>query len=257
MNAALKIGNLFGTSLNLHISWLWILPLIAFTLVWYGVSEWLGAITTTLLIFASVLSATLAQLWAAQRVGLQWQRMTLFLLGSVVERAKQSNPQQELRVAGAGSITYLLLGLIAMLLANSARIELQTVAIFNTIILLFSLLLRLSPKHDNVLHATLAAFFDQPLPQNIVNIIFSFALPSFVISGIFMLAIGWVAFACWAAVAVMLSQITTTAEQYGEYQEDIIQSTPSVQIKIIYRIRSSSRTKSTRSKKFEDNNKGY
>lgn len=224
MNPVVKVGNPFGTLLNIHISWLWILPLIAFTLVWYGVLEWLGAITASLLIFGSALSAELAQLWTVKQVGLQWQRMTVFLLGGVVERVERSNPQQEVRVAGASAVTYLLLCLIFIVLGvvlptDSVQMGLRTVALFNAIMLLFSLLLRLTPNHDNVLHATLATFSDQPWPHDIMTLIHSIALPSFVIASVIMLTLGWLAFVCWAALAVMLSQITSLAEIYGEYPE--------------------------------------
>ena len=224
MSTQLRVGNAFGTTVSIHLCWLWLLPFAVFTLVFLGVEPLLEAIVTSLLLFGSVLLATLATLRAARRVGLTWRAATIFPLGAVVRRERRSTPAQEARIASArlavhAALALLFGGLWYMLPAGALGVEMEIVSLFNLGMLLFSLLLRLSPNHDNLLHAALAARLDSPIPHRVLSTLHTIALVTFAASSILMLGVGWLAFGWWFAMAGMLSQLTTVAEEAGEYRE--------------------------------------
>lgn len=226
MFSQVKLGNAFGTSLSLHVSWLWIVPFAIASLVWFDIEPLFEAAMASLLMMGSVLAATLARVWTASRLGLEWERVTFFLLGGVVQRKKRSNPWQEAQIAAAGHAVKLALAILFgtlwyLLPSGALGIEMEIVALFNIGLLVFSLLLRLSPNHDNLLHAALASTLDAPTPHYVMTFIHSVALVAFAVSSVFMLGLNWIGFGWWFIVAVMLSQLTTVAESYGEYRSDI------------------------------------
>jgi hypothetical protein len=100
-------------------------------------------------------------------------------------------------------------------------IEMEIVALFNAVLLLFSLLLRLSPHHDNLLYATLVAFLPRKVVRQVMQSLNSLALSVFAVAGVFAMAVGWWAFGLWFGVALMVSQLTEAAEELGEYRETI------------------------------------
>ncbi len=237
MSPQVKLGNAFGTTLAVHISWLWVLPFAVITLVWFEIEPLFEAIMASLLMLASVIAATLARCWSARRAGLEWQQATLFLLGAVVQRTYRSTPWQEAQVAGSGLVVKATLasvfGALWYMLPNGALgVEMEIVALFNLGLLMFSLLLRLSPNHDNLLHAALASVMSKPWPHYTMTFIHSLALIAFAVSSVLMIGLDWFAFGWWFVMAAMLSQLTTVAEAFGEYRTDLISAEPTQSDKI-------------------------
>ena len=225
MTKTIKFGSASGTQLHLHYSWLWIAPLIIYTLVTLNLEPLPEAIITMLLIFASVLITTLVRIVFAQKNGLGWQSVTLFLLGATVKRTYLSNSRQSVQIESAGMMVSTLLAVIFgvlwfMLPTGPLGIEMEIVALFNAALVARSLLTRLSPAHDNLLHALLTKNLPAHWPSTIMTMLHSLVLIIFAASSVFMLGLGWLAFGWWFALAVMLSQIVDSAESLDEYRTD-------------------------------------
>ena len=84
--------------------------------------------------------------------------------------------------------------------------------------------MRLSPNHDNLLHAILAVAFGKAWANDLIIFIHSVLLMLFALAGVFALGFGMLTFIWWFAIALMLSHLTTIAEQQGEYRRDLPQS---------------------------------
>ena len=133
MKSSLKIGSVLGIPIRLHITFLLILPLIAYTfavgptrapypfgplgfsalagspLLQYG----LGTLAAILL-FACVLVHEVAHSYIAQKNGLKISDITLYLFGGVSAMEEvPRNPSVELVMALAGPVTSIALGLLA------------------------------------------------------------------------------------------------------------------------------------------------
>ncbi|MGB1249980.1 MAG: hypothetical protein ACPG8W_05060 [Candidatus Promineifilaceae bacterium] len=226
LNKQLTLGSAFGTTITIHLSWLWILPLIIGSLVYMQIEPPIEAIVTGLLLFGSVLLATVARLWIANQEKLQWRKVTLFLVGSSVQRDVRSTPTQEMLIETAGLGVNLLLAILFTSLwlalpSGALGIEMEIVAIFNAALIVFGLLLRLSPNHDNLLHAAFAVVFGRTWAHDLIIFFHSVILMLFALSSIFALGFGALAFGWWFAIALMLSQLTMTAEQQGDYRADL------------------------------------
>ena len=222
----LTVGRAFGTLITIHTSWLWLIPFAIFSLVYLEIEPLIEAIVTSLLLFGSVLLAAIARLWAAKNQGLQWHKMTLFLVGGSIQRNARSTPSQEALIETAGlgvnlSLAILFGSLWFALPTGALGIEMEMVALFNVALVLFSFLLRLSPNHDNLLHALLAVLTDRTWAHNLMVLLHSILLMLFAISSILALSFGVLSFGWWFALAFMLSELTTTAEQQGEYWHEL------------------------------------
>ena len=101
------------------------------------------------------------------------------------------------------------------------RIELEIIAIFNLFLALFATFVRLTPNHDNILFAWFATTRDEGIAKRNLSLINLIFLAIYVIGGIFLLVISWIAFGWWFLIAIMFSQLTTVAESFGEYTENM------------------------------------
>ena len=226
LNKQFTVGKAFGTTITIHLSWLWILPLSVASLVYLEIEPLLEAIVTNLLLFGSVLLAAIARLWIAQGQGLQWEKMTLFLVGGSIQRSSRSTPVQEMLIEATGLSVNLLLAILfgslwLALPTGALGIEMELVAVFNTALVLFGFWLRLSPNHDNLLHAVFVVMFDRSWAHDLMVFLHSIILMMFAASSVLALSFGLLPFGWWFAVALMLSQLTTTAEQQGEYRDGL------------------------------------
>lgn len=222
LNQQFTLGNAFGTDLKIHASWIWLLPFAVFTLVYLGIEPLPEAIMASLLMFGSVLLATVARLRVAERQQLNWRSVTLFMLGGSVERVARSTPQQEARIEVTGiAVNLLLAGLFGSLYfalpAGALGIEMEIVALYNLGLVVFNLLLRLSPNHDNLLYAAFASVLNREWAHDIMTLIHAILLCTFALASIFAIGFSWLAFAWWFLTAWMLSQLTALAERQGEY----------------------------------------
>lgn len=221
----MKLGTAFQTKILIHHSWLWFLTLGVVTLYFLEIEPLLEAVIAALLIFGSALLATLVRVYTARRVGVCWHDVMLFPLGAVTERKACSTPRQELRIASAELAVYAILALLfgwlwSHLPMDVLGIEMEIVALFNVVSFLFALFLRLSPRHDNLLHALLTPYFSAERVNQFMSRLNSLALGLFAVGGVLALAVGWWAFGVWFAVALTLSQVAGAAEKMGEYRED-------------------------------------
>lgn len=142
MGGALRLGKVFGITINLHYSWFLIFALITFFLYlafredyprWMSVMAGMGA---SLLLFASVVAHELAHSFVAIRSGIPVKSITLFFLGGVAQITREaSRPMTELRMAIAGPLCSLMLagifGLIWFLIWGNTQ---QTLAYDNPIL---------------------------------------------------------------------------------------------------------------------------
>lgn len=120
---SLKVGRLFGVEVRLHYSWFLIFVLLAWSLAWGylpvgypGQSDafyWgVGAVSAAML-FVSVLIHEVAHSVVAQRNKIKVNSITLYFLGGVSETAEEAHtPDAELRMAAAGPLTSVALGVL-------------------------------------------------------------------------------------------------------------------------------------------------
>ena len=130
MRDGIRIGRLFGISIYLDWSWIFIFLLVIWSLAggvfpkwhpgWSPSLNWTVAIVASLLFFVSVLLHELAHSLVAKAQGLPVRRITLFMFGGVsnIER-EPSSPKTEFFMAAAGPITSVALGVILLLLGGA------------------------------------------------------------------------------------------------------------------------------------------
>jgi Zn-dependent protease/predicted transcriptional regulator len=126
---AIPIGKLFGISVKLHYSWFIIFVLVAWSLAagyfpatypTWGLSlSIIVGVVTSLLFFASVLAHELMHSVVARSIGIPIQGITLFVFGGVSQMTEEpSRPQDEFRMAIAGPLTSLVIGVIFLAIWN-------------------------------------------------------------------------------------------------------------------------------------------
>lgn len=117
------IGKVFGISIKLHYSWFIVFVLVAWSLAasyfpveypgWELSLSIIAAIITSLLFFGSVLAHELMHSVVARSAGIPIQDITLFIFGGVSQMAEEpKKPEDEFRMAIAGPLTSLVLGII-------------------------------------------------------------------------------------------------------------------------------------------------
>jgi Zn-dependent protease len=152
---AFALGNLFGISIYVDLSWLLIFFLITLTISqefaqqhpqWAPIQHWFAGVVTSLIFFGCVLLHELGHSMAARAFGIPVASITLFVFGGVAQiRSEPSKPMHEFLIAIAGPLTsvalsaifFLLAGLAAIrvLLAGSQAAEVSNLPMFNTICL--------------------------------------------------------------------------------------------------------------------------
>ncbi len=123
MHSSLRLGKVLGINIYLHYSWFLIFVLLTFLLylnllqdnpLWMRVVAGVGG---SLLLFSSVVAHELAHSLVAIRSGIPVKSITLFFLGGIAQITREaSRPVTELRMAIAGPICSLMLGVIFFLL---------------------------------------------------------------------------------------------------------------------------------------------
>jgi Zn-dependent protease/predicted transcriptional regulator len=119
MSGSLRLGRVWGIDVKLHYSWFIIFALITASLSLSFLEEhplWVRIMTgvsTSILLFASVLAHELAHSLVAIRNGIPVKSITLFFLGGVAHiRREAAHPRTELLVAIAGPLCSLVLAAI-------------------------------------------------------------------------------------------------------------------------------------------------
>lgn len=129
MNRGLRIGRIFGISIQVDASWILIFLLVTWSLAagvfpewhpeWSGWTNWAVAIAGALLFFVSILLHELSHSLVAKARGLPVRRITLFLFGGVsnIER-EPPTPKTEFLMAVVGPLTSIVLGVILVALST-------------------------------------------------------------------------------------------------------------------------------------------
>ncbi len=122
-----RIGRLFGISIRVDWSWLFIFLLITWNLTsvfsqlhpdWSPASNWGLAFFAALLFFASVLAHELGHALVAKSQGLTVRSITLFLFGGVANiQSEPRSPKDEFWMAIAGPAVSLVLGAIMLMVS--------------------------------------------------------------------------------------------------------------------------------------------
>lgn len=119
----IPIGKAFGISLRLHYSWFIIFILVTWGLVigyfpgafphWNLLTSIIAGVIASLLFFGSVLAHELMHSVISQKDGIPVHSITLFIFGGVAQISEEpKRPQEEFRMAFAGPLTSLVLGII-------------------------------------------------------------------------------------------------------------------------------------------------
>jgi Zn-dependent protease/CBS domain-containing protein len=200
MDGSLRIGRLFGIPIELHFTFLLVIPLFAWiignqielttallgelfgvgidtTLIRSGFMPYLLGAAVSLGLFAGVLIHEIAHSIIALRRGLRIDAITLFLFGGVSQMEEMTpEPRVELPMALAGPLTSLVLGLVSIGLvyvvdgaiadrsiAGVAVFFLAYLGLLNVILFVFNLLPAFPMDGGRVLRAYLAR--RMPLPR--------------------------------------------------------------------------------------------
>jgi len=130
MGNGISLGKIFGISVNLDWSWLFIFLLVTWNLAaslfpslhpdWGPGLNWFLGIVASILFFASVLAHELAHSLVAMGRGLPVRRITLFLFGGVSNIEKESDsPVTEFLVAIVGPLISIALGILFLTMGNA------------------------------------------------------------------------------------------------------------------------------------------
>lgn len=122
LKGSIPIGRFFGISVRLHVSWFIIFVLVTWSLVvgyfpqafphWSTGMSVAAGVLASLLFFASVLAHELMHSIVAQKQGIPVQSITLFIFGGLAQIGEEpKTPQDEFRMAFAGPLTSLVIGL--------------------------------------------------------------------------------------------------------------------------------------------------
>jgi Zn-dependent protease len=121
----LEIFEIWGIPIRIHLSWLFVFGLVAWSLAagyfpheypgWTAGTYWAVGAITALIFFASILIHELGHCWVALRNRIPIRSITLFVFGGIAQIAREPDaPAVEARVAIAGPITsFVLAGLFA------------------------------------------------------------------------------------------------------------------------------------------------
>lgn len=128
MPGSFSVARIFGITIEIHLSWLAILALLAWTLSdavfpdryegWSTAAYWAVGCTAAVLLFVTVLIHELAHAVVAKRRGLDVPRITLFIFGGVSHMSRQpKSPGEEFAIAAAGPLTSLVIAIVSLGLA--------------------------------------------------------------------------------------------------------------------------------------------
>jgi Zn-dependent protease/CBS domain-containing protein len=128
MTSGLRIGKVFGITIRIDWSWLFIFVLVSWNLSaivgqarpsWGAGPRWALAVVAALLFFASVLAHELAHSLIARSRGVPVRSITLFLFGGVSNIQRDpDDPRSELLMAIVGPLTSLVIGALLVVIVS-------------------------------------------------------------------------------------------------------------------------------------------
>jgi Zn-dependent protease/CBS domain-containing protein len=123
MGSSLRLGRIGGITIELHLSWLIIGFLVAYSLAviqlpamysgWSTGAYWAVGVITSILFLASVLFHELCHALLAKRYGLPVSNITLFVFGGAANLTEEpKRPRDEALIAAVGPLSSLALGAV-------------------------------------------------------------------------------------------------------------------------------------------------
>jgi len=123
LRGGIPIGRLFGISLRLNYTWFIVFALVTWALAgsyfpaefpnWHWSTSLFAGVVTSLRFFGSVLAHELMHSVVANALGIPVRGITLFIFGGVSEMSEEPRkPKDELRIALAGPLTSVALGVV-------------------------------------------------------------------------------------------------------------------------------------------------
>lgn len=125
MGFSLRIARIGGVTIELHLSWLIIGFLVAYSLAviqlpsvreyqdWSTAEYWIVGVVTSVLFLASVLFHELCHALLARRFGLPVSSITLFVFGGAANLEEEPRrPRDEALIAAVGPVSSLVLGIV-------------------------------------------------------------------------------------------------------------------------------------------------
>jgi Zn-dependent protease len=147
MSSSVKIGRIFGIPIYLHLTFLIILPLFVWffssgSLRLFGITlgfagldtsvevEYVFGTVAAVIFFVTILAHELAHSYVAIRYGVSIRSITLMLFGGVASMEEiPKEPGQELKMALAGPMTSLVIGIVSYVgMAVMAALDIGTIA---------------------------------------------------------------------------------------------------------------------------------
>ena len=129
LRGGIPLGRLFGISLRLNYTWFIVFALVTWSLTanyfpevfpeWSVTTSLAAGLVTSLLFFSSVLAHEMMHSVVAQKLGIPIHSITLFIFGGVSQMSEEpKTPKDELRIALAGPLTSIALGLFFWAIFN-------------------------------------------------------------------------------------------------------------------------------------------
>jgi Zn-dependent protease/predicted transcriptional regulator len=122
MGSSIKLGKILGIPIGVNYSWFLIFFLVTYSLVmslddlyprWSTVERWGVSLTSSALLFASVVAHELSHSLLALGKGIPVKGITLFLFGGVSQISREAtSPGAEFLIAVVGPLSSILLGLL-------------------------------------------------------------------------------------------------------------------------------------------------
>ncbi|GAA0251134.1 site-2 protease family protein [Haladaptatus pallidirubidus] len=230
--ASLRLGSLFGIPIRLGVSFLLVLPLLAYLIgsqvgltvdllngifgttldpapLTAGLFPWLLGVGAALGLFASVLLHELGHSLVARRYGLETESITLWFLGGLAQFAELPDDwRQEFAIAIAGPVVSVALGVLFYgsfeLLAGrlpAVRFVIGYLAVLNVVLAAFNMLPGFPMDGGRVLRAVLSRNRSRLRATRIAAAVgkgFAFLLG---IAGVFTLNLFWILIAFFIYVA--------------------------------------------------------
>lgn len=221
MSGSFQIARINGISIRIHLSWLFVLALVSWTLAsdvfpslydhWSERAYWIVGVIAALLLFVTVLIHELAHALVARRRGIEVPSITLFIFGGVSSLGRQPRTAgEEAAIAIAGPLTsFAIAGVslgVALVGGGWEKVEgiFMYLATVNVILGVFNLLPGFPLDGGRVLRAIAwkrsgsfraatrtAAEVGKLFAYGLMFVGMAFLIAGFVVNGIWFLVIGW------------------------------------------------------------------